>query len=275
MKKILDEYLEHLNESLFSKTLTARDILAIIELIISILFFLLFLAYIFSISNNRKLSKKIYEITGVKYPVKILPEKVPNAFCFGGLGKTIVVTKGLMDLYTEREVIAVCLHEVGHITSLDTVKNIVVASGSIGIGGYTTLKFIDATSKTVKSNRILTVFTYVLVVLLFFWVATKVPGILFGKVQEYKSDRNAVKYGYGRDLMSALAKLDKYIQNEFKKQKPNKLTILFDKLQRLLDVRPSIKNRIDKLLESVEVYEAMLKHDKEQLKKLVKKYLLV
>ena len=47
-----------------------------------------------------------------------------------------------------------------------------------------------------------------------------------------------------------------------------------DKIQHLYDVHPPIKKRVDKLLNSVELYESLAKNDKTSIKKIIDKTIL-
>jgi Zn-dependent protease with chaperone function len=125
--KNLDIYLKRLNEN--------EDLLVlriIMNLVITILIAVITIWVYTSQPKNRKISAEIYKVTGKKYPVIILEDTIPNAFCFGGIGKSIFVTQGLIDICTEREVIAVCLHEIGHIVNFDTIKSSLVGIGGMG-----------------------------------------------------------------------------------------------------------------------------------------------
>ena len=50
--------------------------------------------------------------------------------------------------------------------------------------------------------------------------------------------------------------------------------MFFHKIQHFYDVHPPIKKRVDKLLNSVELYESLAKNDKTSIKKIIDKTIL-
>lgn len=264
MKRLDNNYIK------IQENIDPRLIFIIIQIILSIVFIIL-VSY-GSSKRNLHLESILKKITGKKYYVRIIKgEKTPNAFCFGGLGKSIFIYEGLMNLLNEREVIAVCLHEIGHITNLDIITNSIVDLSSGGFAGllvhYSYYTSITSTSSKVKLMA--TFFVAILIALLI----RSAPAILLGKIHEYKADRYASKFGYGKDLISALRKLEEWVKNyKFKIYgNPTKFEILMDKLKRFIDVHPSIENRIKELFESEKFYEEIYNKNISGLKKLCEK----
>lgn len=261
----LNNYLEKIQEEIEIDSKTA------LYLFEAILAFTIMIVLLFANSKRDLHLESILEkITGKKYFVRIVYQTQPNAFCFGGLGRSVFVTHGLITLLTEREIIAVCLHEIGHITNYDTIKNLAVAGASAG----TTHLIINAFSRKIaESNFTKTkLISGVILTVLICLVILKAPGLLLGKIHEYRADRYASKYGYGKDLISALQKLEKWIKEyKFKMYGPEtKFSKILDKISNFLDVHPEFKDRIKALLESEKLYEEIYNKNISALKKLCK-----
>jgi len=213
------------------------------------------------------------KITGKKYFVRILENQYPNAFCFGGFGSTIFLTNKLVNILNEKEVIAVCLHEVGHITTYDSLKNLGIRFTSIGAAGIFYLKLLSKINYSLNSKiKQVAIFSTAIIISI---LIVKSPAILVGKFFEYRADKHASKYGYGKELASALEKIEKWIK-EYKYKifgKPSKLEKMFDKINNFIDVHPTFQHRIEKLLEYEKLYEAMADNDIKQIKKICKEVL--
>lgn len=266
----LDNYLTYLHEGLGKEFWEANKVEIITRLIVLILLVALAIWGIFaSTRRDRKLEADLKKVTNRDFLVRIVDVKEPNAFCFGGMGNSVFITTGLLKLLNHREVISVCLHEIGHITNLDSIKSLGVSLTSLGIGGTIAYMGLEELYSS-KSAKVKTVLGVVLV-LVFGILIIKAPGILVGKLHEYRADRYAVKYGYGNDLVTSLTKLEKWI-HEYKRKiygEPNKFEKAIDKIQRFLDVHPSTKNRVEKLLSNIEMYEKISVNDMDGIKKLV------
>jgi Zn-dependent protease with chaperone function len=264
MKKI-DQYLEELQ-------LPNIDSRIIMELIVVILGFALNIwFYYISSKRNIHIETILKKITGRKYYVRILKGvKEPNAFCFGGLGSSIFVTEGLIKIMTEREVIAVCLHESGHITNYDTITSGIISLASLGFSHILlTSCFKVLTKSTGGPAKIICGIILVMIIVL---IAKETPVLLLGKLHEYNADKNSSKYGYGKDLISALEKLEKWVK-EYKFKiygEPTKFEKLITKIDQFLDVHPTTKHRIKQLLKNEEFYKNIYNKDIYKIKKLCK-----
>jgi len=269
MKYILEDYLNSLNESGWMDD--PRVLQTFVYVLFIIIMTVLGIIELFtSTKQNKSLSDKLFEVTGKRYPVKVLEEKSPNAFCFGGIGSTVFVTSGLLQMCNQREQIAVCLHEVGHITNLDEIKSLLTSGGSLGIAGYICIKMISFTEKntSIKKSALLRFVTLWCIGILFL-VMWKTPGIILAKLHEYRADKYAVQFGYGNDLANALQKLQDWVENEWKKQSPGAVSKFFRKLDELLDDHPEMKKRIERLFENASLYKAMIEKDKKKIKQVI------
>jgi Zn-dependent protease with chaperone function len=174
---------------------------------------------------------------------------------------------------SEREIISIMLHEAGHITNLDTIKGLGVSIGSSGLASNLLFKTFTYEKKVNDTRAKLMLM--VISAILFSYIIWKFPTIYMGRIHEYKADRYAAEYGYGKDLSSSLNKIEKWVKNKHEKEGYNKLDEFFDKIGRFLDVHPETKDRIDALLNDSKFFDAMLKKDKEELKVVIKQHLLV
>jgi Zn-dependent protease with chaperone function len=262
--------------TIYLQELKQWQIQLISQLIAILLVTMLTIWTFFSTSKrNRQLESKLKNITGKKYLVRILDAEQPNGFCFGGIGSSIFLTTELIKIMNEREVIAVCLHEIGHITNFDTVKSLGVfatSAGGAGFVGFTIFKNIEK-----QQNKI----SYGSMILRFFGAAIliylimKTPGLLLGKIHEYRADRYSVQYGYGKDLITALNKLEKWIK-EYKFKiygTPTKFDKAMDKLSHFLDVHPETKDRVQQLFSDNELYEQIHKKNISGIKNIIHKYI--
>jgi len=229
-----------------SMTLGIGIALGIVALQISVLYSM-FWDMVKNMKKDNKLSKELNSILkdGKNWTVMIVPENDPNAFCM--IKPYVFITKGLMKMLTHREIIAVLLHEAQHINSKDlwvnltannTILTIVLgAAGAVGGPAGIYLVFFayfllgGATITRVIFNRLL------------------------GRAAEKRADSFAVKFGYGDDMVSALEKLEKWVQHATRKRECGVVCQLMDKINAAMDEHPPIKERVDHVLKKKETYE--------------------
>jgi Zn-dependent protease with chaperone function len=207
---------------------------------------------------DSKRSKKLNEIIkplGVKknFQVHIVPQKAPNAFTPGG--KHVYITSGLLKLLNEREVEAVLLHEVYHAIDLHIIKRmatefplyylcaplaVAAAMGAAALGPVALILGMI-------------VFSISLGIL-------KIPlSVIIGRRHEYGADNYAVKAGYGKDIASALNKLEKMLTRMSAGQSCGKVCKVIRRIDEAMDEHPSTKKRIEKTLKDVELLKAVSK----------------
>ncbi|MEM2138356.1 MAG: M48 family metalloprotease, partial [Candidatus Anstonellaceae archaeon] len=81
----------------------------------SLLFGYFILPRIYLAWNKAKLDNSLSSLLPQSVPVYVADKGKPFAFSFGGFGKWIVVSQGMLDILTKNELRAVLLHEYGHI----------------------------------------------------------------------------------------------------------------------------------------------------------------
>jgi len=191
-----------------------------------------------SLKIDKKLSKRINEIlgSGNKWIVHIYPSPTLNAFALG-MGRHIFVTDGLKKTLNQRELEAVMLHEIHHNKSKDTYKSLAYKHSFFYLITYITL--------------ISAIVSYPLAVLVFAFLikSTNIShNIILGKRLEIKADKFTVEYGYGKDLVSALLKLEKHSQKAKRKDPCGKWCQLENKVSEIIDEHPSTKKRVEVIL---------------------------
>lgn len=191
-------------------------------------------------NENSKLTDKLTSIIGDGnvWKVRLIDTNYVNAFTYGG--KNLYITSELFKLLTEREILAVMLHEAGHssynhLWKLQAIRQsgmasilyaIVVvssfASGPIGVIAYFTYRFYC-------------------MFIVNYW----------SRVQEFDADDFAIKYGYGKDLSDALKKLGKAHGNQLGSCTSNWCKIS-RKMTILTSTHPELKDRIESALKKSE-----------------------
>lgn len=192
---------------------------------------------------DRKLSKKINEIlqSGNKWIVHILNFKQPNAFSLG-IGRHIYITNTLLELLNEREKIAVLLHEVYHSSKKHSLKYLVFRSGFLGM-----LTTIVTASISVFPTPLLGL----LLVIMLTYTFDVLWRISISRLMETKADSYATKYGYGRDLITALTKLQGWISQHAKSKCTSTICKIIQKIDRALDAHPTVEKRVKNILEDI------------------------
>lgn len=155
-----------------------------------------------------------------------MPSDIPNAMVVTNT-HDIFVTNGLIKILNEREVLAVLIHEAEHVKNNDTGTRATYTSINIGI--------------SVGSAFILPFLPLIL------YIMISLGFVFIGRHQETRSDLATVQYGYGRDLASALQKMEKWWTKNVK-QSP---------AASWLDEHPPVKTRVETLITNAKALEAL------------------
>ncbi|MBR4502806.1 MAG: M48 family metallopeptidase [Clostridia bacterium] len=159
------------------------------------------------------LEKNGYKVRAIKVMDASRRTTKSNAY-FTGFGKmkTIVLYDTLVGSMTPDEICAVFAHEMGHGLHRDTLKNQALTFLQmiiIGVLAWLTLRtknlFTDFGFAGINYG-----FAVILIMTVEFTLLSPLFGMLanfFSRRAEYRADAQAVKEGYGRELISALKKL--------------------------------------------------------------------
>ncbi len=136
-----------------------------------------------------------------------------NAY-FSGFGKmkTIVLFDNMVESFETDEIVAVFAHELGHGLHKDTLKNNVLSFLQmliIGFFAWVTLR-TGAIFEAFGFDRVNYGFAMILIMSVEFAFISPLSGLIrnyFSRKAEYGADRQAVKEGYGLQLIGALKKL--------------------------------------------------------------------
>lgn len=154
------------------------------------------------------------------------PDDIPNAMVVTNT-HDIFISNGLVKLLNEREMMAVLIHEAEHVKNND-----------VGTRG---------TYYSINYGICIGVATIVPILPLILFVMLQMGFVVIGRKQETRSDLATVKYGYGRDLVSALQKLEKWWEKNVGKSAAASW----------LDEHPSTKTRVANLVTNVKALESM------------------
>jgi Zn-dependent protease with chaperone function len=219
--------------------------LTMLSLNLAMIFFMLGV-YISASKRNKPLEKKLNAILkdGKQWKVYIIKEKGPNAFCI--TNPVVFMTTGLKEMLTEDEIIAVLLHEAGHIKNKDIWKNVGFKASFFGI--------IVAAAWAAPAVIAVQIGIMIALAAAALGIDTTIVGLTFGRKAERRADSTAVKYGYGKPMASALDKIDKWIAKTSAKRPCLKMCKVMTKLSETLDEHPPLKERVKDVLEETETW---------------------
>ncbi len=161
------------------------------------------------------LEKNGYRVRDIKVMDASRRTTKSNAY-FSGFGrmKTIVLFDTLVQSMTPDEICAVFAHELGHGLHKDTLKNQILSSvqmAVLGVLAWLTLR-TAACFTSFGFDSVNYGFAIVLIMSIEFAFISPLFGLLVNycsRKAEYRADAQAVKEGYGEQLISALKKLAK------------------------------------------------------------------
>ncbi len=159
------------------------------------------------------LEKNGYRVRAIKVMDASRRTTKSNAY-FTGFGKmkTIVLYDTLVNSMTPDEICAVFAHEMGHGLHRDTLKNQILTFAQmilIGVLAWLTLR-TESLFSSFGFGGINYGFAVILIMNVEFALLSPLFGMVanfFSRRAEYRADAQAVKEGYGKDLVGALKKL--------------------------------------------------------------------
>lgn len=178
-----------------------------------------------------------------KMQIHIIDDMTVNAFAFGR--KTIAVTQGAIETFTEEELKGVIAHEISHIYHGDTKAQLIntIGNGATSVLAFCIkqiIKLLELVARVAKSTVIEAVFNFIR----FIFEMIVYVLLLFGNIllsvnsrkNEYTADRFACEIGYGDGLISGLYLLQKMSLGEDKRI-----------ISRMQASHPHIASRIERL----------------------------
>ncbi len=241
------KYIEERELKEFAGGLEILTVSNIIFLIVWVL--LLFLKYTIDESELVKTSKldekftkimqKILSDDGVV--VRAIKTKELNAFNAGS--KNLYYTLPLKKMLTDKELIAVLCHEYGHYEGKHMKKKItayfcgdcIAAAVAVMVG----------TMMPGLSNFVAYLWTMAGVTTLY--------AVTQGRTHEYYADSYATKKGYGKELISALKKFDKYIRKMICEGLTKSECDTLVEMMHTFDEHPTLKKRITNILKTTKM----------------------
>ena len=159
------------------------------------------------------LKKNGYRVRGIKVMDASRRTTKSNAY-FSGFGKmkTIVLYDTLLETMTQDEICAVFAHELGHGLHKDTLRNQVLSffqMALLGVLAWLTLRTPELFT-SFGFDGVNYGFAIILIMSVEFALIAPLMGLLtnyFSRKAEFRADAQAVKEGYGEQLISALKKL--------------------------------------------------------------------
>lgn len=179
---------------------------------------------------------------GKKWKVLIVPTDGIAAFCM--ITPMVFLSRGLLKMMSDREIEAIMLHEAGHIKNKDTWKFVFSYSTIMGILLGALVAYTGPAAFGVS------IFCY--------FIMDRIGLIhillkrMVGRKAENRADSFAVKYGYEKELISSLEKIEKL----FSKNRPpcTGLCKVIDKINKALNEHPPLKKRVENILKAKETW---------------------
>ena len=228
--KYLKSYDEKLNESVL-----VYGIIMLVYKLIKMILIINYKTYVKNAQRNIELEERLTNIIG-SHKTKIYTT-TDKKFPAGAAINQIFIGPKIFDVMTDRELMAVILHEQYHITNKHAIQyilfDILPVIGYMNLGSWLMAILIPLVSKYILNKT-------------------------YFKNFEKNADNYAVKYGYGVDLSTALEKLSE-ISELTKLNKNNSLIkkIIY-KIQKIFDKHPSVEDRINATLNNVDNIEIVI-----------------
>jgi len=233
-----------INKSQGEQVLTA----AVTTLVLTLaMMFMMLGIFIASSKRDRKLEKKLNGVLkdGKKWKVYKIKDDSPNAFCIAT--PRMFIHTGLIKLLSEDELMAVMLHEAGHIKNKDIWKKIAAENAFAAL--------LVVAAYTLPLTAAAQAVFLLLLVLNNLGLQHILLARSLGRMAERRADNAAVKYGYGTHMASALDKLNKWIKYQQKKRPCGKVCKLVTKVGDIIDEHPPLEERVKTVLKQKETWE--------------------
>jgi len=264
MNDILDKYLEEI-DPITGHVIIGANVALITQLT---LIFIATRGLVKASQRQPKLEKKINDLLGGKWEVRKIKDEFPNAFVFWG--KQIFITDKLIKLLSEKELVAVMLHEAYHVDKHHLLKHLAIQYPFFYI-----FMFVVMAQFPLVGNLHVSLFLAVLTFRLM-TTSMEIPyRILISRKQENLADGFAVKYGYGDEIISALNKLEREYKRLQSGQKCGTICQAHRKINELLSGHPRTKERIEAIMKEKETWTTVASGSPAKLKSYFEKNLSI
>ena len=226
--------------------------------------------YLFSKENkiwSKRLTKLLNDEPKYKGNWKVWVADFPgnsdmvNAFSLGIGSKHVFITKGLQKMLTEREIMAVLLHEAAHSAQFHVVQQVAGQYGFFYILVKLLIKYGGRALTTLP-----TFLSVILVIVTFFLAPQILTARTLGRWHERIGDSYAVKHGYGKELISALRKITKHAMKECTSKFCKKMM----DIMHAVDAHPPLKERVTQIMTEIAKIKAGAKVKVSQITAIVK-----
>lgn len=247
---ILETYLDDINKNTLKEAdpITSSLIWGSVAVAVNITMLLLSTKVMMKeFKDNKKHTNKLNKVLGrTDWKVKVIKEKTPNALTVGN--KVVFVTSGLINMMTDRELIAIMLHEAYHIKDLHVYKQLAVQYPLFYI-----VVFIMCSTGLIAPAYLF--FLNILVFNIMLNTLMIPYKITMGRKHEKNADAYSIKFGYSKDMISALNKLERWYKKELSKHKCGVICRTIEKIDEAIDEHPSIKKRVEYILKQKEIWQ--------------------
>lgn len=242
-KKILNE--EVLTLYLFT-TLIMSCLLIIIKIVNYIIGSIYFHVEIKKAKELDEYSKKLSEILKDDIKCYMIVDVEPNAFNAGG--KNCYMTNSLFAMLNDKERTAIFLHEYGHYKA----KHIFKLFGFETTVGVLAVATLNTVLSFMGVNSILFILVYISMII------SKLFGNNLSRSFEYDADKFAAEYGYQKELVTGLKKIERWVRDNLCKQL--KKDECDQAIEALHDnsTHPSFKERFEKILKTPTIRKFVL-----------------
>jgi Zn-dependent protease with chaperone function len=187
--------------------------------------------------------------------------KMVNAFSLGIGSKHVFITKPLEKMLTERELMAVLLHEAAHSVGLHMIKQ---TAGHYAFLAIILKLFIRYIAGVIMALPTFLVWIFVIVSLVL--VPQALTARTLGRWHERVGDSYAVKHGYGKELISALKKITKHAMKDCTSKFCKKMM----DIMHAIDAHPPLKERVTQIMTEIAKIKAGAKVKVSQITEIVK-----
>ena len=209
--------------------------------------------------NEEPKFKGKWKVWVVEFPGN---SEMVNAFSLGIGSKHVFITKPLVKMLTDREIMAVLLHEAAHSVGLHMIQQTAGHYGFLTICVQLFMKYGFGVYMALPSFL-----SYIMIVVFFGLAPQILTARTLGRWHERVGDSYAVKHGYGKELISALRKMTKHMMKECTKKFCKKMMDILH----AIDAHPPLKQRVKEIMGEIAKIKAGAKVKASQITAIVKK----